>query len=433
MCATFIFECVTGIALDVEVLRRCNKCSNREQLGSECHAKTKLWHGKATDLECYTAKILFERSKNLKLKYSTIVCDGDSSSWNHVKNTYGPNTVSKEECIPHFQKRCWKHYDDACHIFSVKSLTKEGKTMDNYPLRGVNNILQHRIATRLSKLCIVSMHSNLKKEDVAEKMSRGVRAIPRHYSDYKGASLEQRHVFHQFCSQSFCNFMSLGKKEQKDWEPESDGIFGAYTNKRGKRWIFPEESRTKLYEKIDENLGKESTMQRCTMWLNQNINESAHARLYYICSKVRFVERERLLFAARHTCITSNAGKVIDPMLAKLGLTEEEEIAYKKEDDVSLKKAMKPNLKKRDRPIADPTQPLNYSYGSGFEYLDKQFEVIIPEIVPNPIPNQHEAPYRYAILDIRPSESESESNPDPQKSIEQIEAENQAYIEEIDE
>ena len=130
MCATFIFECVTGIALDVEVLRRCNKCSNREKLGTECHAKTKLWHGKATDLECYTAKILFERSKNLKLKYSTIVCDGDSSSWTHVKDTYGPNTVSKEECIPHFQKRCWKHYDDACHLFSAKSLTKAGKNKE---------------------------------------------------------------------------------------------------------------------------------------------------------------------------------------------------------------------------------------------------------------------------------------------------------------
>ena len=130
------------------------------------------------------------------MKYAQLVCDGDSSSFLHIKNTYGIDSVERVECIPHFKKRGFKHYSDACHNMEVVLYTKKGKekkarndkllqeyrdkieedpsieepepiletyvkgdTTNWFPLRGKNNTLQNKIAGRLSNLTIVMMNS----------------------------------------------------------------------------------------------------------------------------------------------------------------------------------------------------------------------------------------------------------------------------------
>ena len=432
---SFIFESYTGYAIDCFVTRRCTTCETREVLNSECQQENKLFHGKSGDLEVENAKRLFERSKELNLKYTTIVCDGDSNSYKAVKDTYGMNSVEKAECIPHFQKRAWKHYNDACHNASVITPTNEGKKKikeneeikqkweeekeknpekyipepkysvltasdykTNYPLRGGSEgLLEKRIATRLSKLCIVAMDQNRHGKTPAIAMSRALMAIPRHYSDWSGATLQEREECHKFCNSSFCKFKQLTEHEKKDWKPSDDGVFGAVKDKSGKHFIIPKETQDKIYKKIDENLAKESTMARCVPWLNQNINESAHAKLYYICAKVKHIETARLTFAMRHVAVVSNAGFYSGSLLSILGMTTEEEESYKRCDMRTIHRACNPVEKKKAKLIKVSDYPIQYEYGNGFEKLDKRFEVILPELVPAPLPSVSEAPYRYSV------------------------------------
>ena len=131
--------------------------------------------------------------------------------------------------------------------------------------------------------------------------------------------------------------------------------------------MFSEEERTKLWKKIDDNLGKVEIMKRCLPWQNQNVNESAHQRLFNICSKSKFVEPGRLLFAARHVATTMNVGMTRGSLLASyFGMTKDEYMTYRTQDGRTLQRAKKPGSKKRMKLVADPNQPLNYSYGQGF-------------------------------------------------------------------
>ena len=124
ICVNFIIEAYTGSVIDICVVRRCTKCSDHKKLGTHCNSG--LFHGTANDMEVETVKILFGRSKELGLMYQHMISDGDSTAWNSVKNTYGSESVFKIECMAHYQKRLWKHFDAAIHNLAEKRLTKNG-------------------------------------------------------------------------------------------------------------------------------------------------------------------------------------------------------------------------------------------------------------------------------------------------------------------
>ena len=396
-CVSFIFECYTGVAIDCEVTKRCTLCDNREVLRSKCKQKNKLFHGKATDLEVETASRLFKKSLEYPVKYCKIVCDGDSSTFKNVKDTYGIDSVTKEECIPHYKKRAWKHINELCEKLCITSLTVKGKNKlgknlgqpgdfkNRFPLRPI----QGKVATRLSWLCIIAMRQNLKKKNPAEAMSRAVRSIPRHYSDWSGATTENRNYYHKFCQGQWCAYARLKTDEERnEFRPSSDGIFGCY-----KKNVIPEGEQTKLYKKFDTFLGHVNIMMRCTLWLNQNINESIHSRLYDICSKADIAEVDRLRFAGRHCCVTNNVGRYGGTLLTELGMTEYEEDMYKRADEYSEYRATNPTPKERKKLVAvKQDNIIQYQYGLGFEEWDKQYELVIPEYIPNPIPDDEDRP-----------------------------------------
>ena len=70
----------------------------------ECN---KNFRGTSGGMEVEAAEILWNRSLERNLRYTTMVSDGDSKSFKHLTNkrVYGDVELHKEECINHVAKR----------------------------------------------------------------------------------------------------------------------------------------------------------------------------------------------------------------------------------------------------------------------------------------------------------------------------------------
>nr|XP_047137518.1 uncharacterized protein LOC124814020 [Hydra vulgaris] len=107
----------SGKVLDVEVMSRvCRGCSLNQKLSEKnpnAYAEWRNSHickmnyvGSAGRMECEGASRIFQRSiKKHKLQYINFLGDGDSKSYNSVKDVYPNIKVNKLECVGHYQKR----------------------------------------------------------------------------------------------------------------------------------------------------------------------------------------------------------------------------------------------------------------------------------------------------------------------------------------
>ena len=108
----------TDQVVDIEVMsKQCKACtiwSKKE--GSEEYDQWKRTHkcsinhtGSSGKMESDGAKKIWERSvEKHDVMYTTMVGDGDSSTYETIKNSYDDITVEKGECIGHVQKRVGK-------------------------------------------------------------------------------------------------------------------------------------------------------------------------------------------------------------------------------------------------------------------------------------------------------------------------------------
>lgn len=111
----------TGLVIDVCVLSKyCRNCAlTKERLGeqslefffwfqvhkAECDIN---YTGSSPAMEVAAANYLWKRSLEHNFRYTTVVSDGDSKVFSHLKdmNIYGNNVeIVKEECINHVSKR----------------------------------------------------------------------------------------------------------------------------------------------------------------------------------------------------------------------------------------------------------------------------------------------------------------------------------------
>ena len=70
---------------------------------------------------------------------------------------------------------------------------------------------------------IVTSDTRVRTEDVtldlANKCSTQVRAIPRHYTDFVGATLDDRVNYHHvMCDESFCPFLQVDENDCEQYE-----------------------------------------------------------------------------------------------------------------------------------------------------------------------------------------------------------------------
>ncbi|ESO93471.1 hypothetical protein LOTGIDRAFT_175538 [Lottia gigantea] len=127
----FIIEVITGLVLDFHVVSTfCHACSfAKTKYGSgiefeEWYLKHKPhcninFSGSSNAMEVEAAKVLWSRSLDSGFRYSTLISDGDSKSYDHINNLKLYN-VEKQECINHVAKRMGT---------ALRKLAKDGKKL----------------------------------------------------------------------------------------------------------------------------------------------------------------------------------------------------------------------------------------------------------------------------------------------------------------
>ncbi len=113
-----VIDLRTGLLIDYEILSNfCSKCKIAEGNGTataewkQKHSVNclKNFDGSANAMEAECARRLWSRSLDqFKLRYTTMLCDGDSKSYDAVSSPqlYGPEkNIDKEDCINHISKR----------------------------------------------------------------------------------------------------------------------------------------------------------------------------------------------------------------------------------------------------------------------------------------------------------------------------------------
>ena len=111
----------SGQVLDYVIKsKRCTRCTQQKEKLGEGSAEFLEWFeghqatcecnhvGSSPAMECAGATEFFFRSKEkLHLRYTEVICDGDSKTLNHLNNIkpYGEEvTIAKHECVGHVQK-----------------------------------------------------------------------------------------------------------------------------------------------------------------------------------------------------------------------------------------------------------------------------------------------------------------------------------------
>nr|ACD54803.1 unknown [Adineta vaga] len=153
----FVIEMDTGLALDFEVLSvRCERCekNKREKTAHEFrswYAKHKSsceknWDGTAKAMEVEGAKRLFQRSLIKGFRYKWLICDGDSSAYEAVKNTYVVEEV--DDNLPLQEKDQKLHNRD----YQTNEITPHDIEQDLVFKEDCINHVQKRVISRLKDL-----------------------------------------------------------------------------------------------------------------------------------------------------------------------------------------------------------------------------------------------------------------------------------------
>ena len=213
---------------------------------------------------------------------------------------------------------------------------------------------------------MVNVTHNGQDDDSLQRMSNAFNAIPLHYMDHITATVqERRDHYHKHCHKSFCKFHQVSPEEQEAFKP-TDRKGNPCDNELYVEAMGGEKIMQDII-KLFVKLGHTSVMRRCTRFLNQNVNESIHARLYYIVSKIKHYSRVRLCFAAERVLLVHNHGHFRGSLYHKWDCFSDEEIRILKSQDADmLRKAQTTKKKRTAKPMLND-EDVNYCSGFGFE------------------------------------------------------------------
>ncbi|ROT72371.1 hypothetical protein C7M84_009244 [Penaeus vannamei] len=99
----YLVEVYTGYIIDMLVIGKCSVCPREARGMQVCPHGNYI--GSSGGMEVQIAKILWGRSRDLGFEYKVMVADGDASTYNAIKDTYGRSSVVKEMCANHVGKR----------------------------------------------------------------------------------------------------------------------------------------------------------------------------------------------------------------------------------------------------------------------------------------------------------------------------------------
>ena len=342
----FVISADTGQVLDYEFCSKfCQLCEKNPDADDEwklCHKSvcTKNHFGSSKSMETKAAERLWGRSIAYNMRYKWMVCDGDSTSFNAVWDTYGScdlchkylkqdkstegglnntdefkewqethdnetancNRVCKLDCIGHVQKRMGKHLLSWKKMHGVspwKKLSNSKKVgrsacacCNKSHLLTMSVIKKFQIYYgRAIRQNVIPYGSSKKDIDVAlNRMEKAVMAILWH-----SLLLEDESERHKYCPE---------KTEKYNWCEVKNGK----NLKHREYHLVPEY--LPFLSPIFKKLSQKSLMKRCLFGFSQNPNESLNARVWARAPKEKNKSPRVAEFATISALVQFNNGCV---------------------------------------------------------------------------------------------------------------------------
>nr|XP_045625473.1 uncharacterized protein LOC123774857 [Procambarus clarkii] len=364
----FVVEIFTGLVVDHNTFcknfTKCSAFKHRKQNGKITQAEfdtemgkhlpdcDKNYNGTAKNMEPDAAVLMWGRSLDKKLRYTTLVGDGDSSAFNKIcamNNGDGPYAdvrVDKAECINHFSKRL---ATQLCNFQKTAVEWKETKE----PVK------------KTRRMSLVNGKGKLTDSTILKLASYFTKAIRDNInSDWKqmrDACLSG--LFHATSTDEKPMHMHCPKGKDS-WCFYQQDITNGMTPRSHKtmkvHFQLPSIHMTEVL-KIYNNLVSEDNMTKCLKGKTQNPNESLHHRVWKLAPKDKYVSRVMVDFAMAMTAVNYNAGYMMGSLTNLLGLPQSDiRDRYFNMKDKKMQNPTRRTTKPRKAPEeADP------GYGAG--------------------------------------------------------------------
>lgn len=400
-----VIDAHTTLALDYEVMsKKCMACSRMAtslKAKKITQAKLDAWKhqhqakcnlnyaGSSGGMEEKSAKLIWNRSLQKKLRYINFIGDGDCSSYNAITSMndgagpYGAQKeVEKEECVNHVHKRMGTAFRKLVKETTVETETQKGGVRQKKLLGGRGKLTESVIEKVQDYYgAAIRRHVN----GTVEEMSRDI------WSTYYHCSSTDNKHNHFYCPEgikSRCFWQkALAKKKmeeeekrqrQQEREQELGGpstaavsFYGKVKQKPEKPFQMPshknmlvkfgvEGPELKKIKDIYTRLTDPDLLKRCLKGKTQNPNESLHHRIWKYCPKVANLGKITLDFAVAQAVLIYNIGYDAGSLCSALGIPSESMTTMLQEKDISREMVIKSRpRRKRKKLEVDP------HYGAG--------------------------------------------------------------------
>ena len=297
----------TGEVLDAHILSKdcsiCAKNSGADDEWKKHHIESgqceKNCEGPSTSMETEAAKVMWLRSKERGLRYTTVLSDGDNKTIAALKELkpYGNDgTINKLDCVNHVHKRMGA---------GLRLLLKSNKEVKG----GKGGLTAKKIDYMASFYRKAIMDNCTTSKDSAEinksvqNMQRRILANLHHSVYHPDPSIQ-----HKFCD-SWCPFV----------QDQEDGT-STYDHEENRKKRLPQSFLPHLLP-LYERLSDTALLMRCVAGLAQNQNEGFNATIWKRCPKERAFSASSVKRAVHLAAISWNCGNsCYENMLHSLGL-----------------------------------------------------------------------------------------------------------------
>nr|XP_053657137.1 uncharacterized protein LOC128706159 [Cherax quadricarinatus] len=248
-------------------------------------------------MESEAAAIIWQRSLDKQLRYTTIVSDGDSSTYktivdlNDGEGPYPGVNVEKEECINHYSKRLKNRLTNLVKSQYVEKDLKTARKRKECTMKK-KGMLTDSVIDKLAQY----FQNNLR-----EKIGHGV-------EDMRNSIMA-----------SFFHCSSTDEKPQHHLCPTGDKSWCFYQKAVAADLPPPSHTKMKVHFQLEpaymeevhniyKDLTSDEMMQRCVKGRTQNPNESLHQRIWSYSNKAKYQTKRHADFAVSHAVADYNAG-----------------------------------------------------------------------------------------------------------------------------
>ena len=353
-CEVYVVEATLGFIFAYGAMEKCHTCHKSGNTKPElCPDESELFHGSSGDMEVHLTKKLFAQSIQLRVKYSTMICDGDSDSYNAVKDTYGLDSVTREHCVVHVGKLLPTHLYAKRDKTYTTHRTASGTTIKKWTFKekvGDLGLSSYKIDKLGTQFQAVIKDTTL---SIAEKQ-RYIMGIWKHHNDFPlNLKWEDAHVdCYDHDGKVSCPWKAAKLAGKPNPKPKT-GIFC--------QWPLGGEDSNDL-KGVFEFLSRTELLERCALGLSTNINESVHSKSHAMGSKNKILSLKRIRFLGQVNALQHNLGHNKGSFLVNLGTSESLLKVLRKDEEKALKSAKRP-AKTRSRNLAKVQQAEHYGFG----------------------------------------------------------------------